>query len=385
MRRPAWRCGAIAFAVVALHCNASLAIAEPYGPPNDVTTDAPGTKPEAPPSEQKKKKVDWLFAPVPFSSPTTGTGIAAGAVAFYNPNQGPHQWITGGGGAWTDNGTKGVLIFHTMYLDGDRFRVTANASYIDNHTAYFGIGAEDGDRGDPLVLKNAQTSINVQGLIRAFPHGYVGLRYRLATYDVKPDDKPSTTPLPPADQLHSTLSTIGPAITYDTRDSTDLPHRGVYITANILFGFNAIGDSFRHNKLNINGSMFFPFGEDTVLGINAALCSAGGDVPYYDECLFGSGAQLRGYLSGRYRDHAAWALQDEVRHQFSRRWGGIFFFGIGGIAPSVGDIVSKGNVLPAAGIGARYRPFKDNDINLRLDFAIGKNDNGVYLGIGEAF
>jgi hypothetical protein len=42
-------------------------------------------------------------------------------------------------------------------------------------------------------------------------------------------------------------------------------------------------------------------------------------------------------------------------------------------------------LLPAAGIGVRYRPFKNNDINLSLDFAIGKNGNGVYLGIGEAF
>ena len=33
----------------------------------------------------------------------------------------------------------------------------------------------------------------------------------------------------------------------------------------------------------------------------------------------------------------------------------------------------------------RYRPFKDNDVNLRVDVAFGKNDNGLYLSVSEAF
>ena len=45
------------------------------------------------------------------------------------------------------------------------------------------------------------------------------------------------------------------------------------------------------------------------------------------------------------------------------------FFGLGGIATSLGDIPSKSNLLPAGGVGVRYRPFKDNDVNLRVDVA----------------
>jgi hypothetical protein len=33
----------------------------------------------------------------------------------------------------------------------------------------------------------------------------------------------------------------------------------------------------------------------------------------------------------------------------------------------------------------RYRPFKDNAVQLRVDVAVGKDTRGVYLGIGEAF
>jgi hypothetical protein len=78
-------------------------------------------------------------------------------------------------------------------------------------------------------------------------------------------------------------------------------------------------------------------------------------------------------------------VQGELRHAFATRWGGVAFFGLGGIAPSAGDLIDDGNLLPAGGVGVRYRPFKNNDVQLRVDLAVGKNDHGVYVGIGEAF
>lgn len=61
------------------------------------------------------------------------------------------------------------------------------------------------------------------------------------------------------------------------------------------------------------------------------------------------------------------------------------FIGLGGIAPSAGDILDRGNLLPPAGAGVRYQPFKNNDVLLRMDFAFGKNDMGVNVGIARAF
>ena len=173
-----------------------------------------------------------------------------------------------------------------------------------------------------------------------------------------------TTPAPPADQLDSTLSVIGPAFTYDTTDSQTQPRQGVEIDATWTFGFDELGDSFDHDKLTVEGHAYFPIAERTVLAASAQFCSADGDVAYYDLCLFGASADLRGYETGRYRDRASWALQGELRHQFAERWGGVAFFGLGGIAPSAGDLFDDGNLLPAGGIGVRYRPFKNNDVQL---------------------
>lgn len=336
-------------------------------------------------AEPDRKKTDLLFAPVPFSNPSTGTGLAGGVVAFYNPNDGPQQWISGAGVVWTQRGSKGVAGFHSMSMNDDRFRITALVSYFDAVQKFYGIGIDDGDRGEPLELANKTFNTRVQAQMRVFPGGYAGVQFRLMTTNAQPREEPGATLPPPEDQMDSTMSMLGPTFTYDARDSQMQPHRGVYASASWLFGVKALGNTFGHDKLTLIGSAYFPFGPDTVLATNTRLCSAHGDVPYYDLCLFGSGAALRGYTSGRYRDRASWAVQGEIRHRFARRWGGAAFFGMGGIASSVGKFVDEGNLLPAAGVGVRYLPFKNNDVQLRLDVAIGNNSNGVYLGIGEAF
>jgi hypothetical protein len=355
----------------------SQSVEEANPPPVDIDQD----------SAPKSKKADILFAPVPFSSPSTGAGLAGGVIAFYNPNNSPQQWITGGGIVWTNRGTKGIAAFHSMSLNNDGIRIRGEVSYFDEITKFYGIGEADGDRGKVLELRTKSPRATVEGQFRVFPHGYAGLRFRFAGIDARPndDEETSVTPPPPADQMDSTMSMIGPTFSYDTRDSSTQPHEGVNINAIWLFGRPTWGDSFEHDKFTFSGSFYLPAGEGTIFAMNGTLCGAAGDVPYYDLCQFGSHSALRGYPSGRYRDRASWSTQAEVRHQFAQRWGAVVFMGLGGIAPSLGDVVSDSNLLPAAGTGLRYRPFKDNDVNLRVDIAFGKNDTGVYLSVGEAF
>lgn len=387
MARAGRTCGAIAAVLLGGGAVPFPALAQEEQPAEPVEVAAPDIAER--PSDRGNRKPQIIFAPVPFSSPSSGTGVAAGGVAFYNPNDTPHQWITGGGVVWTSRGTKGLAAFHKMASTSDRFRLNATASLLDQENHYFGIGEAAGDRGDSLKLQDKQVNIKATATWQLFANGYVGVRYQLGTHDARtdedPDDPPSPTPPPPADELHSTLSVIGPAFTYDTTDSHTQPRRGFEIDATWTFGFDELGDSYDHDKLMAEVHGYFEVSERTVIATSAQFCSADGDVPYYDLCLFGASADLRGYETGRYRDWASWALQAEVRHQLKERWGGVVFFGIGGIAPSAGDLLDDGNVLPAGGVGARYRPFKSNDVQLRVDVAVGKNDYGLYVGIGEAF
>ena len=383
MPRSCRSCGVLAAVLAASSAAASPAVAQ------EARDQEAPPEPADAPSDRGSKKPQIIFAPVPFSSPSSGTGLAAGAVAFYNPNDTPHQWITGGGVVWTSRGTKGLAAFHKMASTDDRFRLNATGSYLDQENHFFGIGEEAGDRGDALTLQDKQFNLKATATFQVFASGFAGVRYQLGTHDARtdenPDEPPSLTPPPPASELDSTLSVIGPAFTYDTTDSHTQPRGGIEIDVTWTFGLDFLGNSFDHDKLMAEGHAYFPLSERTVLATSAQFCSTDGEVPYYNLCLFGASADLRGYETGRYRDRASWAVQGEVRRQFKPRWGGVLFFGLGGIAPSAGDLVDESNLLPAGGVGVRYRPFKNNDVQLRVDVAVGKNDHGIYVGIGEAF
>jgi hypothetical protein len=236
---------------------------------------APSTDEPTPP-DNGKKKVELIYAPVPFASPTSGFGIAGGVVALYNPNNSPNQWVTGGGVAWTTRGTKALAVFHRMSSSTDGFRLDATASWSNQDIKFYGIGEDDGDRNDPLPLDNKTLGARANLTWRVAPRFYAGFRYRLTTNDAAPGKQdenkpPSATPPPPADQLRSTLSMIGPSVEFDTRDNHDQPRAGVDLTAVWLIGFKGLGDSYEHNKLVTEAHGYFSLSQRTVVAASRGV------------------------------------------------------------------------------------------------------------------
>lgn len=340
--------------------------------------------------EQDKKAAhphrDLLIVPLPLSRPSTGTGLALGAVMFQNPKHEPQQWVTGAGALYTDKGAKGLAFFHSMSLGQDRIRIRALAAYTDARAYYYGIGGAAGEAGQRRIYDNRDLQFQLQAQVRVLPHTHLGLRWRFADSRWKnPRGDVDQVAAPPGEELDSTLSMIGPTVSYDTRDSALQPHSGTYAAATWLVGAGFLGNSFGHTRLQVLGNWYVPMRKTTVLATRVATCAVTGHVPFNNLCDFGSGADLRGYESGRYRDRASWAAQAEVRQHLGGRFGGVAFFGVGGIAPSFGDVLDDSTLLPSAGVGVRYQPFRKNDVNLRLDVAVGWHGPGVYLGIAEAF
>ncbi|WP_395332214.1 BamA/TamA family outer membrane protein [Novosphingobium sp. BL-8H] len=329
---------------------------------------------------------DILAIPLPITNPSLGTGIVVAAVAFYNPNDAPSPWISGGAAMKTSNGNWLLGGFHSMSLDDDSYRITAAAGAGKLVTDYYGIGPEAGDRNVAVKLDETVVAVRMQAQKRVSPNLYAGLRLIYAMVDITNSDV--TPPYPdqtiPADEAKSGIMQLGPAITYDTRDDTLNPRKGLYAHAEWLWSVKVLGGDFTSRKLTAGASWYMPRGTNTVLALHAGICAASNGAPFYDLCLYGQKNDLRGYKSGRYRDGASWALQGEVRQHLFWRVGGVAFAGIGGIAPGLGRI-GDSKLLPAGGVGLRFQPSRKTNINLRLDLAVGKDSKAVYLGIAEAF
>ena len=91
---------------------------------------------------------------------------------------------------------------------------------------------------------------------------------------------------------------------------------------------------------------------------------------------------MRGYTRGQYRDEHFVTLQTEYRFPIKWRFGGVLFGGLGAIG-GTGDGFEK--LFPSIGLGMRFKVLKDDNLNLRIDWALGKESSGFYLTFGEAF
>jgi len=327
-----------------------------------------------------------LVVPIPQSSPTLGSGITLVGALFYNPSQEPEPWISGAGLMRTSNGSWGAGAMHKMSLGHDRFRAVAFAGYADINIEFFGIGPNAGSRGRSIELNEEGVAALVQGQMRVADNLYAGARVQFLDLSTSINRENPLFPDAeiPRREFDSRLVSIGPVVSYDTRDSSMNPSRGLFVQASWLFGAEWLGSDFDHDKFTINGNLYYPLTPSTVFAGRAALCGTSGLAPFYDLCLYGAQGDLRGYETGRYRDRASWAIQYEVRQHLFGRFGAVAFAGVGGTAPRLSDL-GDSTVLPSAGFGLRYMVSRQNRVNLRVDFAVGRDSHALYVSVGEAF
>jgi len=94
--------------------------------------------------------------------------------------------------------------------------------------------------------------------------------------------------------------------------------------------------------------------------------------------------ELRGYPAGRYIDRKMLATQGEYRLVLPWRFGVVVFGGLGEVAPTISSFRAD-NILGSAGVGPRFSLSTKYHVNLRADFAWGKNGRTFSMGMGEAF
>ncbi|EJL34162.1 BamA/TamA family outer membrane protein [Novosphingobium sp. AP12] len=341
---------------------------------------------EEDPEKLKTMKPDLLVVPIPLANPTLGAGLMGAAVLFYNPNGSDSPWVSGAGGLYTSNKSWGGAAFHSMSLADDRFKVLLFGGYANININFYGIGGSAGDRDVSIKLVDKGIMGLAQGQYRVAPNLYVGARYQVM--DLNTEIRRENPLFPDADlplpEFKSTISGIGPSITYDSRDNQFAPRTGADITLVGTFNFKDLDSDFTYNKWQFAANGYFPVTSTGTLAVNGAVCAVSKGGPFYDLCMYGQAGELRGYEMGRYRDRASWAAQLEWRQKLDEKFGAVWFAGVGGIAKSLGDLGDT-TMLPSAGMGLRYKASKETGINLRLDLAIGKDSQAIYFGIGEVF
>jgi hypothetical protein len=339
---------------------------------------------------KKKRRGEFVFAPIPTHSPAIGAGLDLGAGYIFrldpNDNVSPPS-VIGAGGFFTSNGSKGFGIGGKLYLKQDLYRLTAAAGEGHVNYDFFGVGLISGKAGVSIPIKSDGKFLFGEVLRRVARHVYVGgrVQYRKLDISIAPAEGGGSQRIDiPEIELNAQTVALGLKASRDTRDDTFYPTRGSSLDFTGDFFDQAWGSRFEYQTYKLSFNKYEKLSAREVLAFRATGCAANGRVPFYDLCMYGASNDLRGYTAGRFQDRRMFATQAEYRVELPKRLGLVAFGGVGGVAQELSEFRSDA-LLPGAGAGLRFRLAKKSHLNFRVDFAVGRDGHTVTVGIGEAF
>jgi hypothetical protein len=364
----------------------------PQAPPTSrpTATTQPTTLPSTVSTSEptRESKNEWLVVPLPKYVPEFGWGVTGMLGYIFEPN--PNDKISppstvAAFGYYAENGTWAAGLGSKLYLDEDRYRISAALLHGDVRYSYFGTGTAAGQSGVSIPLNQQVNGGIFETLFQITPGFYLGPKYLGANMHVQANTDEINSSINIAqNQINTTFSGLGVHAQWDTRDSQFYPRKGYLADADAIFHDPAIGDSFSYQVFNLAFNRYFSLASNQVLAFRAMGQFENGDVPFYALSQFGRGSDLRGYPIGQYQDKQMFAIQAEYRLEITKRIGAVAFFGVGEVAPTFYQFNFE-NLLPAGGVGIRYVLAEKNHVAVRLDGAWGRDGFQYYFSIGEAF
>jgi hypothetical protein len=336
----------------------------------------------------KEPRGSIVIAPLPIVSPAIGAGIIPvfGYIfPFQKKDKISPPSVAGVAGLLTDNGTHAIVLMSDFFMKQNRYELRPFYFHGALNYDLYGEGYEAGTSNLRLPLEQEGQLFSVYFLrnihwnIFAGPHFVTGN----STITVKPTSG-ETPPAPQDVGLKTNLTALGLEVLRDSRPNRFYPEKGSLIDFTVDFYSKDLGSKYSYESYHFTFNKYWSVGKKQVLAYNLFGCGTGGNAPFYGKCVYGTSNQLRGYTAGRYLDEYMFATQVEYRVGLPWRLGLAGFGGIGGVAPEASKFRSK-QFLPAGGTGIRFLLNKKFNVNLRTDFAWGKDNFTWSMGVGEAF
>lgn len=360
------------------------------GPSSDETDDSPSpAEPGQNQTEPKKeKRGSFIIAPIPISSPAVGSGLLLITAYVFKLNSedqsSPPSWL-GMAGAFTNNGTKALALFSRLYFKENKYQTTFALAKGGVNLDFFGIGRIPGRSSVSVPLEMDGTIFFGEGMRNVGKNIFVGPRFQYRRLSTGIDGPPLLGGFEvPAIDLKSTSAALGVHVQRDLRNSTFYPTKGSLFDFTADFFDPAFGSRREYQSYQIAYNGFREVAERQVVAYRVMACSANGSVPFYDLCLYGFNSDLRGYTTGQFQNRRMFAGQGEYRIEWRKRLGFVAFGGLGGIARKWSGFRSD-QLLPAGGVGLRFKLDKKNHINYRIDLGFGRAGRTLSIGVGEAF
>lgn len=317
-----------------------------------------------------------VVAPVPFSSPMIGSGLALGAGYLFKTSPDANTSVIGLGGLRSDNGSQAAAGMVSLALPGNRWQIKALAARADAaYDLYTGVGV--------LPVRQEGSLVRINAAYGFTPDLSAGIVLRYLETEVAPDAGLLPSELQPDARLE--IGTFGLSLDWDRRDDSDYPTQGTRLTAFATRSHALGGLSRRYDRGYAILDGYRPLGRRGVLALRGTICAASASTPFFDQCSIGATDNMRGFNSTQFIGPRSASVQAEYRRRFSKRWGGVVFAGTGWTGAEFGDL-SQGGSHSAAGAGIRYRVSKKFPVDFSIDLSRNnQQETQLYVYVGQRF
>jgi len=271
-------------------------------------------------------------------------------------------------------GSRGALWFGERTENQVVWSVLAESSPF----LYFGTGSSTSLADeDAFTRQQVRWSTSVRRALGGSSSGpYLGLMIDGALTGIEDLD---TAPTGASGGLRSAL---GLEFTWDRRDRAHAARTGTFLGASILAADRLFGSEYDYGRFCLDGRVYGRLYEDHTLAGRLVMDLGWGDVPFYDLPMLGGPDLMRGTYQGRYRARSRLAGQLEYRSPQIYDVHFVAFVEAGTVADTPAS-VDFGDTRVNLGLGARYEIVPR--LFVRLDGAVSRDRQAVYLSLGEAF
>lgn len=320
-----------------------------------------------------------VVAPVPFSNPTIGSGLALGAGYLFKMDANSNTSVIGFGAMRSDNGSQAAGVLANFAFNNNRWLLSLFAGKADvRYDLFTPLGPFPVHQDGEIARFNLS-----YGVTEDLSFGGV---FRYLNTSIDPDF-PGLPALPPrfSPDLGLEIITAGLSADWDRRNDSDYPTDGSRLTAEATRGFFIDSQRASYDRAYAIYDIYHPLGTDSNLAFRGVICSTTDETPFFDQCSIGATDNMRGFNSTQFLDLRSASLQAEYRHRFGARWGAVAFGGIGWTGAKF-DELRDGGSHTAIGVGARYRVSKKFPVDFSVDLSRNNlGDNQIYIYVGQRF
>ena len=333
------------------------------------------------------KKYTWAAFPIVFYQPETNWAFGfAGAINFRWKNQEESMKPSQVQMLFGYSLEKQVIAFlpFSLYSNTEKWWVKGEMGYYRYFYRFYGLGNQTlKENREDYRADFPQFRLNVYRLLGG--NFYLGAGFGYDQMNISDLDsegvlyRENITGYAGGRVLRGGIRAV-----YDSRDYIFYPAEGIYLNASIDHANSHVLSDYTFSKIHLEGVKYSRINSNTIWVNGVFFEGSTSETPFYEMALLGGPKWMRGYYEGRFRDLYSLGYQSEIRYKINRLFGLVAFAGLGNV---FGDNSTSYLDSPkwTAGGGVRVQIDKKNMLNIRLDFALGKNTSGFYLTVGEAF